>query len=86
MKRSNSKRVYSVFIIVGLLTGALVFTACKKSNDNLPNSPVSAVMAFNLAPDKAAIGISFFRQQSCWGANNLYGLYGKLPANLFRHI
>lgn len=59
MKRSNSKRVYSVFIIVGLLTGALVFTACKKSNDNLPNSPVSAVMAFNLAPDKAAIGISF---------------------------
>lgn len=46
-----------------LATGAvaimmLLFSACKKSLDVNNNTPVAALMAFNLAPDKAAIGFA----------------------------
>ena len=35
----------------------LVFLACNKSNDPAPSTPVAALMAFNLSPDKSSIGI-----------------------------
>ncbi len=42
---------------MGLVVVAMVFSACKK--DETPNTPtpVAGLMAFNLAPDKEAIGV-----------------------------
>ena len=57
MKRTFGRTKYS-FIIVCILFGGLLFTACKKSNDNNVNVPVAALMAFNLAPDKPSVGIN----------------------------
>src|SRR5436190_24194001 len=49
----------------GLLAVAILFSACSKFNDNKNTStPVSGLMSFNLAPDKAAVGIAL-------GGNNL---------------
>ena len=48
-----------------LLAVAMLLSACTKfDDDNNPDSPVSGLMSFNLAPDKAAIAISI-------GGNNL---------------
>ncbi len=55
--RKLSRSMYS-FIIFCLVGSGLFFTACKKSNDNIPNTPAAGLMAFNLAPDKSAIGVS----------------------------
>jgi len=55
------KRIFSIrlqLIVIGCIVFAGgLFTACKKSNDNSGNTPVAALMAFNLAPDKSSIGI-----------------------------
>jgi Domain of unknown function (DUF4397) len=49
----------------GLLAVAILFSACSKFNDdNNTSTPVSGLMSFNLAPDKAAVGIAL-------GGNNL---------------
>src|ERR1700712_884592 len=56
MKRSNSMNV--LVVTVSVMMGAMFFTACKKSNNEIPNVKVAALMAFNLAPDKSAIGIN----------------------------
>jgi len=53
MKKKN------VLMAVGLLLAAVFsFTACKKNNGSNTNIPVSGLMAFNLVPDKGAIGIT----------------------------
>lgn len=50
----------------GLLLASVLFTACKKDDvpDNNSNVPVAGLMAFNLAPDQNAVGVSL-------GGNNL---------------
>lgn len=45
-----------LFAVIGMLVAGGLFTACKKSND-IPNTPVAGLMAFNLAPDKPAVRI-----------------------------
>ncbi|MEO5893091.1 MAG: DUF4397 domain-containing protein [Ferruginibacter sp.] len=47
-----------MFVAVGIAAMALLFSACKKSLDVGNNTPVAGLMAFNLAPDKPAIGIA----------------------------
>ncbi len=44
--------------LTGVLLLSVLFTACKKDNDPIANTPVSGLMAFNLSPDKAALGVS----------------------------
>ncbi len=45
--------------LIGLFISTILFTACKKisSNDNV-RTPAAGLMAFNLAPDKQAIGFT----------------------------
>ena len=43
----------SIFVSLGA-----VFSACKKDSHNNTDLPVSALMAFNLAPDQSALGIA----------------------------
>jgi hypothetical protein len=57
------KHVFSfrrnLLVAGSILLAGIVFTACNKSNfDNDGNSQVAGLMAFNLAPEKSAIGIS----------------------------
>jgi Domain of unknown function (DUF4397) len=44
--------------LAGLLLTVLLFAACKKEDPNTVYTPVAGVMAFNLAPDKAAVGFT----------------------------
>lgn len=48
----------NTFIAVCLLSVVLLASACKKSNENIPPTPVAALMAFNLAPDVPSLGIA----------------------------
>lgn len=51
--------------VSGLLAVAILFSACSKfDDDDNSNTPVAGLMSFNLAPDKAAVGIAL-------GGNNL---------------
>lgn len=43
--------------VMGLLVVAVVFSACKKDNTPYTRTPAAGLMAFNLAPDKEAIGV-----------------------------
>jgi hypothetical protein len=46
--------------LAALLLAAILFTACKKDDSNFPQQPSTAagLMAFNLAPDQAAVGFT----------------------------
>ncbi|HMI78940.1 MAG TPA: DUF4397 domain-containing protein [Ferruginibacter sp.] len=45
--------------ILGLVLTVLLFSACRKdNNDQVNNTPAAGVMAFNLAVDKPAVGFS----------------------------
>ena len=56
MKKDFSRRV---ILAAGALFSVIVFSSCLKSNDNNnPGTPASGLMAFNLSPDKPAIGIA----------------------------
>jgi len=58
MNKSNfSVRSIAVSIAVVLLCG-VVFLSCKKDNHNDTNVPVAGLIAFNLAPDKSAVGFA----------------------------
>jgi hypothetical protein len=46
-------------IVLGsLLMFSVVFTACKKNKDDVQQTPVAALMAFNLVPDQQSVQIS----------------------------
>ena len=51
------KRSYFFISLAGFLLMAFLFSACKKDND-VPNTPVAGLMAFNLAPEQSSIGIA----------------------------
>lgn len=63
-----------------VLLAAILFAACSKNNDNDSNIPAAGLMAFNLAPDKAGIGITL-SGNSLTNAPLLYTNYtgGYLP-------
>ncbi len=44
--------------LAGLLLTVLLFTACKKEDPKTIYTPAAGVMAFNLAPDKPAVGFT----------------------------
>lgn len=47
--------------VVAMVLGVLVFSSCRKSNDDIPAQPAAGVMAFNLVSDKrggVSIGLS----------------------------
>ncbi|MEP7143114.1 MAG: DUF4397 domain-containing protein [Ferruginibacter sp.] len=64
MKKGLRSVRFSRLALAGIILMALSFSACKKSLDVNNNTPAAALMAFNLAPDKAAVGIAI-------GGNNL---------------
>lgn len=56
MKRAFSMRA---ILATGVLFSVIVFSSCLKSNNNdSPGTPAAGLMAFNLSPDKPAIGIA----------------------------
>jgi hypothetical protein len=56
MKKAFSTRA---ILAAGVLFSAVIFSSCLKSDDNNnPGTPASGLMAFNLSPDKSAIGIA----------------------------
>jgi hypothetical protein len=44
--------------VLGLVTTAVLFTACLKDKDNNADIPASGLMAFNLAPDQESVAIA----------------------------
>ncbi|HRO48386.1 DUF4397 domain-containing protein [Agriterribacter sp.] len=56
------KKLFSTqktILAAGALCVMAVFASCLKTNDNdNPDTPVAGLMAFNLSPDKSAIGIA----------------------------
>jgi hypothetical protein len=58
MKRTFWKDGKQLLVVGCMVLLIAALASCKKSNDNMSNPPSAAVMAFNLAPDKAAVGIS----------------------------
>ncbi|HRN57217.1 MAG TPA: DUF4397 domain-containing protein [Agriterribacter sp.] len=51
--------IQKTILAAGALCTMAVFASCLKTNDNNnPGTPVAALMAFNLSPDKSAIGIA----------------------------
>lgn len=55
MKKNN--RFIPRWAALSALFVAFIFTACNKTND-VQNTPVAGLMAFNLAPDKPSVGIA----------------------------
>jgi hypothetical protein len=44
-------------LTAGILLCAFVFSGCDKNEDNIVSTPVSGLMAFNLAPDQPAVDV-----------------------------
>lgn len=47
-----------ISVLASALVVGVLFTACKKDNDDLAPNPVAALMAFNLVPDQQAVDIA----------------------------
>jgi hypothetical protein len=58
MKRIISSFRAGLIGIGSFMVMSALLTSCLKNNDDTGNAPVAGVMAFNLAPDKSAVGIS----------------------------
>jgi hypothetical protein len=62
IKRKNMFRKFlsrSGFITLGsLLAFALLFSACRKNNNDIVQTPVAHLMAFNLVPDQERLGFA----------------------------
>jgi hypothetical protein len=56
MKRALEAIYRWRFMVAGIAIVTLILSACKKENDNPVRTPVAGLMAFNLAPDKNAVG------------------------------
>jgi len=57
-KKTNAGR-NRIFIAISILATVFIFSSCKKSGDDINTNPSSAaLMAFNLASDKGAIGFT----------------------------
>ncbi len=52
------KRFSFIIPLLGFLVITFLFSACKKTNDTVPQTPVAGLMAFNLVPGESAIGIA----------------------------
>jgi hypothetical protein len=64
--------------LAGLVMAALLFTACKKDDTVIPQTPVAGLMAFNLAPDKPAVGFALSGNNlanAALGYTNYTGVY-----------
>lgn len=57
MKKVFSLIRINIIPVVGLILASALFSSCMKDNEQAPQPPVAGLMAFNLVPDKAAIGI-----------------------------
>lgn len=57
MKKLFSFLRLNIIPIAGIFLLVFVFSACKKL-DTQPEQPVAGLMAFNLVPDKVAVGVS----------------------------
>lgn len=58
MKRVFNLRKNFLYPIGAVVTMALFFAACKKDNNDNSRNPAAGLMAFNLALDKSAVGIT----------------------------
>ncbi|MEJ7588305.1 MAG: hypothetical protein WKI04_12160 [Ferruginibacter sp.] len=58
MKKIRNSFRLGLWVFGGIVAMTLLFSACKKNLDVNDNTPVAALMAFNLAPDKSGVGIA----------------------------
>ena len=58
MKRKQKFFKRNVYLITWILLATMFFTACKKNEYSYERTPAAGLMAFNLAPDKNAVGIT----------------------------
>ncbi|MEO8413456.1 MAG: DUF4397 domain-containing protein [Ginsengibacter sp.] len=58
MKKVFSFLRLNIIPIAGVLFISFLFTACKKTLNSGTHTPVAGLMAFNLVPDKAAVGVA----------------------------
>ncbi len=63
MKKLLNVLRFSMKPLAGLFVVALVFSACKKNDVENVRTPAAGVMAFNLAPDKSAVGYTLSGNQ-----------------------
>jgi hypothetical protein len=45
-------------VFASVVSIAVLFSACKKNNNDVPKTPVAGLMAFNLAPDQPQVGVA----------------------------
>lgn len=68
----------SMVPVLGLVTTAVLFTACLKDNDSHQDIPAAGLMAFNLAPDQESVVIALsgnWLTQQPLGFSNYTGTY-----------
>jgi hypothetical protein len=68
----------SLVPVLGLVTTAVLFTACLKDKDHNADIPASGLMAFNLAPDQESVVITLSNNlltQQPLGFSNYTGIY-----------
>lgn len=58
MKKFFSSIRFSLVMAGSVLMAGVLLSSCLKNNDDTPATPVSGLMAFNLAADQTAVGIS----------------------------
>ncbi len=63
MKRTMHMMRSSVLALAAVLVTSLLFTACKKNDSDYVRQPAAGLMAYNLAPDKPAIGFTLSGNQ-----------------------
>ncbi|HEU4608369.1 MAG TPA: DUF4397 domain-containing protein [Chitinophagaceae bacterium] len=72
----------SVIVFSSVLLIAVLFSACKKDTNDMSQSPVSALMAFNLAPDQPQVSIAL-SGNLIGGAPLAYGSFTGAYLNIY---
>lgn len=72
----------SIFVAASVLSIAVLFSACKKNKGDVVQTPVSGLMAFNLAPDQPAVSVGL-SGNLLGGAPLNYGSYTGTYLNIY---
>jgi hypothetical protein len=75
IRKFLSRRV--LLALGSILAVSLIFSACKKNNDEVTQTPVAGLMAFNLAPDQPGVYVSLSGNLLGGGAITYPGFTGQ---------
>lgn len=71
----------SIMVVVGILSIAFLFSACKKNTGDVVQTPVAGLMAFNLATDQPVVSVGL--SGNLLGAPLNYGSYTGTYLNVY---